>query len=303
MDYSNRSIIAVFIGVVGFSMKSIFIKFSYSSQLDLITIMSLRMLFSLPFFVLAYLCFTRHRNRSENKSNKKLIFTCSLFYFISSISNIAGLQYVSVTTERIILFLIPIFVLILSKTFMKKNYSKKVYFLSLISWLGVVIAFVGGNYSNGVNERDSLVGGGLIFISALSYAAYFMLSDKEMKNNGVMKFNAQVMILACIYSIILMGLSGKKSVVHLYSLSNMLYPFMLAFFSTVIPSFLMMYGIKHCGPEKTAVMNNIGPFITIIIGYITLNETISMLDILGMMIVMFCIISINKINLQKKRAV
>lgn len=305
MDLRKNALFAVIIGVIGFSMKSIFIKFSYENQLDLFSIMSLRMLLSIPFFGLAYLLFKIFGNEgnSTNKTNWKTVISCSIFYFFSSISNIAGLQYVSVTIERIILFLIPVFVLILSRFFLKKIYPIEVYVLSFISWFGVAIALLGNDYPKYTSGDNSLIGMTFIFLSALLYASYFMLSGTEMKNNGVIKFNTQVMILSGIYSIIIALLYEQHSISYFYSFSSVKYPFMLAFFSTVIPSFLMMYGVKHCGPEITATINNVGPFITIIIGYITLGETISFWDVLGMIIVMIAIVKINKIILQQRRLI
>jgi len=305
MDFRKNAVFAVMIGVIGFSMKSIFIKYSYKNQLDLISIMNLRMLFSLPILALVYFFFKIYGNRANltNRTNWKTVISCSILYFVSSISNIAGLQYVSVTLERIILFLIPVFVLILSRFFLKKKYPRDVYILSFTSWFGVAIAFLGSDYPKDSSGNNSLIGILLIFLSALSYACYFMLSGKEMENNGVIKFNTQVMILASIYSIIISLSYEQLSFSYFYSFSSIKYPFMLAVFSTVIPSFLMMYGVKYCGSEITAVINNVGPFVTIIVGYITLDENISLYDILGMIIVMIAIVKINKINFQHRRLI
>lgn len=70
----------------------------------------------------------------------------------------------------------------------------------------------------------------------------------------------------------------------------------MALFSTVFPSFFMMYGVKKLGASKSAIFNNIGPFITLYLGYLILNESITFSDIIGALLVIVGVFSLRRFN-------
>lgn len=290
---NNYSVIAILIGVFGFSLKSIFIKLSYLDGITPISLMFFRMVFSIPFFLMAFLIFKDNFVKTTLQIKLKIIL-CGFLYYISSYSDITGLVYTSVNIERIILFTIPIFVLLISIVFMKKKFSKKVYFLSFFSWIGVSIAFASNQVL--VAKNTHYIGPLLIVLSSITYATYLIISGEVMKKIGFIVFNSQVMIIACLFSLIPMLFEISGTIENLQSVNNFKYPLFLAIFSTVIPSFFMMYGVKHSGAATTAIINNIGPFITMICGYLFLKESIGLFDVIGMCTVMFCVISINKVK-------
>ncbi|MWP49022.1 DMT family transporter [Gilliamella sp. Lep-s21] len=289
----NYSVVAILIGVFGFSLKSIFIKLAYFDGITSISLMFFRMIFSIPFFFVAFLLFKDNLIKTSIQIKLK-IFLCGFLYYISSYSDITGLVYTSVNIERIILFTIPIFVLFISVIFMKNKFSKKVYILSFFSWIGVSIAFVSNQVL--IDKNVHYIGPLLIVLSAITYATYLIISGEVMKKIGFIIFNSQVMIVACLLSLIPMIFEVSGTINNLPSINNFKYPFLLAIVSTVIPSFFMMYGVKHSGAATTAIINNIGPFITMICGYFFLKESIGLFDVIGMCIVIFCVISINKIK-------
>ena len=284
-------IFIVMLGVVGFSLKSIFIKLSYNSGLDFISVMSLRMFFSLPFFIVAYI-FTKKSNVMFNQRKIFIVFLCSLFYFLSSLTDIIGLRYISVALERVILFTIPIFVLIIPLFYKRKKLKKDVLFFSVVSWAGVAFSFSEELFQEGGYSNHVLYGIFLVFISAISYAAFLILSHQGMKESGAINFTAQVMIFNCIYALFLLFYyKGEGGYVYSYTLIH--YPLLLAIFSTVLPSFFMIIGVKYCGPDKVSIMNNIGPFLTMLVGFVFLNEVITIYSIVGLIIVLVSVFFIN----------
>lgn len=290
---NNFSVVAILIGVFGFSLKSIFIKLAYLDGITPISLMFFRMIFSIPFFFVAFLLFKDHFIKTSIQIKFKILL-CGFLYYISSYSDISGLVYTSVNIERIILFTIPIFVLLISAIFMKNKFSKKVYILSFFSWIGVSIAFVSNQVL--IDKNTHFIGPLLIALSAITYATYLIISGEVMKKIGFIIFNSQVMIVACLLSLIPMIFEVSRTINNLPPINNFKYPLLLAIVSTVIPSFFMMYGVKHSGAAITAIINNIGPFITMICGYFFLKESIGLFDVIGMCIVIFCVISINRVK-------
>jgi len=281
------------LGVLGFSFKSIFIKLSYQEGLGIISIMSMRMFFSTPFFLAAYLYAFKKKDVLDFRS---VMFNmgCSALYFISSVLNIAALKYIPVSIERIILFTIPVFVIIVKAFFYHEEISKKKIWLSFFSWLGVSLAFIDDFMTSDKQFENLMFGGIFVLISAISYAFFLVLSSIQIKKTNFIAFNSQIMILACFYTACLIYFIDTDSSKKLYDFSLCLYPFMLAVFSTVLPTFFLMFSLKKCGVEKSAVINNIGPFFTMLSGYFILAEQIYLNDVLGMAIVALSIYLINK---------
>lgn len=280
--HRNNALIAVVAGVAGFSLKSIFIKLAWLEGIDPVSLMGCRMLLSMPFFLLAWICKRREQQQRSGTGVRGIIY-CSVLYYISSLSDMAGLTMISVNIERLILFTIPIFVLLISILFMRKRYPVTAYIAALLSWVGVAIAYYGESHQS--EAMHSLYGVGLIFISAATYAGYFIISGEELKNRGFIVFNSQVMLLSCLYSLIPFLFHTQSIHIIFKDFHFIKYPLLLALFSTVAPSFLMMYGVKKCGPVTVAIINNIGPFFTMVCGCWLLDQPVSFQDLIGMSIV------------------
>ncbi|WP_239650061.1 DMT family transporter [Methylocucumis oryzae] len=103
----------VLLGALGFSSKAIIIKLAYSASanVDAITLMSLRMVFSLPLFLLVACWHNRNPNVMPLKPKQWLMVSLLgvLGYYLSSYLDFTGLYYISAGLERIILFLYPTF--------------------------------------------------------------------------------------------------------------------------------------------------------------------------------------------------
>ena len=113
-----------FIGAILFSTKAIIVKKAFANiHVDALTLLAIRMLFSLPFYLgTAFFI-------GSNKSNQKLsgkgwisIIVLGLFgYYLSSLFDFIGLQYISAGLERLILFLYPSFAVLINAIFFKQK--------------------------------------------------------------------------------------------------------------------------------------------------------------------------------------
>ena len=119
---ARRSFLAglclVLLGAFGFSAKSILVKLAYAAapELDAIALMALRMLFSLPIFLLAA---AWHNRKTQPRPLRRKEWLAVILlgldgYYLASCLDCYGLQYVSAGLERIILFLYPTFVVLFS---------------------------------------------------------------------------------------------------------------------------------------------------------------------------------------------
>jgi drug/metabolite transporter (DMT)-like permease len=283
------------LGIVLFSSKAVMVKLAYNYHVDAISILLLRMVFSFPFYVvIAY--FYRNKNNDIAVGNKDyvwVVFFGFVGYYLASYFDFVGLTYIKASLERIILFLYPTIVIVLNRLFLKQPITKIQSGAIVLTYIGIVVAFWD---EVAISGSDTYLGGFFILLSAITYASYLVGSGWLIPKFGVVKFTAYAMIVSCIcvffhYSIInetdLFGFSWE-----VYFLG-----FLIAIFATVIPSFLVSASIKMISSSNFAIVAGIGPISTIILAAIFLNETLTLLQFFGALVV---IVGILLISLTKK---
>lgn len=271
------------LGVVLFSSKAVMVKIAYKYNVDAISILLLRMLFSFPFYVVvAYI----YRNKiSDVKVVKRdyvwVVFFGFVGYYLASYFDFVGLTYIKASLERIILFLYPTIVIILNRLFLKQQITKVQAGAIGLTYLGIILAFAD---EVAVSGADSYLGGFFILLSAITYASYLVGSGWLIPKFGVVKFTAYAMIVSCFCVFIHYAMISK---IDLFSFTWQVYGlgFLIAVFATVIPSFLVSKSIKMISSSNFAIVAGIGPISTIILAAIFLNETLTLLQMFGALIV------------------
>lgn len=284
------------LGIVLFSSKAVMVKLAYQYEVDAISILLLRMLFSFPFYIIiAYL----YRNQNsevaiKNKDYVWVIFFGFVGYYLASYFDFVGLTYIKASLERIILFLYPTIVLLLNRFFLKQPITKIQAGAIALTYLGIVIAFWD---EVAISGNDTYTGGLFILLSAITYASYLVGSGWLIPKFGVMKFTAYAMIISCICVFIHYSIINKVSLFD-FSWEVYFLGFLIAIFATVIPSFLVSASIKMISSSNFAIVAGIGPISTIILAAIFLNERLTVLQLFGALVV---IIGILLVSLKKRK--
>ncbi len=279
-------------GIVLFSAKAIMVKMAYRFDADALTILLLRMLFALPFYaVIAYRASAKHQDYTfRRKDLFSLILLGFLGYYLASYFDFYGLQFISASLERLILFVYPTLVVIITWVFLNKKPSRIQVYAILITYAGIFIAF-----ANDLSlEADGLWKGAFfIFLSALTYAFYLVGSGQMIPRIGPVRFTAYAMIVSCVMVIIHYAVINTHEVFNqpwqVYALG-----LAMAVFSTVIPSFLISEAIKRMGASDFALYGSLGPISTIIMAIIILNEKLDIYQAAGTIVVIFGVSIINK---------
>jgi drug/metabolite transporter (DMT)-like permease len=269
-------------GSIFFSTKAVIVKYAFKhTAIDAISLLALRMLFSLPFYlVMAWLA-------AKNEPNKKLttkqwlyIFLLGVFgYYLSSLFDFMGLKFISAGIERLILFLYPTFVLLINTVVFKESASKTQWVAVAFTYIGVVLAYF-GELSVQANNAHFLLGSGLIFLCAITFAIYTVGSGRLIPVAGATRFTAYAMLFSTAGIFIHFIVAGNYTILH--SGSNYVgYGFLIAIIATVIPSWLVAMGTKKIGANNAAIISTIGPVSTIIQAHLILGEPIYTLQIIG----------------------
>jgi drug/metabolite transporter (DMT)-like permease len=294
-NYFYNGIILSFLGAVCFSTKAIFVKLAYrETTVDAVSLLALRMLFSLPFFIAtAWISSTRSSNvRFTRLQWLKVAVIGCLGYYVSSLLDFIGLQYISAGIERLILFIYPTLVLVLCSLFFKQRTSTIHWLAVGITYLGLSFAFYGEiDLSKG--GENLVLGSVLVFICAITYAVYIVGSGRLIPLVGAAKFNSYAMGFACVGVLIHFFIQSDHSMFG-FSREVYFYAGLMAMISTVVPSYLISEGIKRIGSDNAAIVGSVGPISTIIQAYYFLNEPFLMWQVLGTALVLGGILLISR---------
>ncbi|HWA33731.1 MAG TPA: DMT family transporter [Cyclobacteriaceae bacterium] len=269
------------LGAICFSTKAIFVKLAYrDSQVDVLALLALRMLFSFPFFVVTAMI------SSGQKSNVKFtarqwvniaVIGC-LGYYISSGLDFLGLKFISAGIERLILFAYPTFVLIMNALWFKEKATARQWIAVGLTYFGLVVAFL--SEARIQEGEDFYFGAAMILLCAVTFATYIVGSGRMIPVVGAAKFNSYAMSFACIGVLVHFFAASEDSLFGLPWIVYV-YAFLMATLSTIIPSYLISSGINRIGANNIAVLASLGPLSTILQAYYILNEEVSLLQITG----------------------
>lgn len=297
--------VITFIGALFFSTKAILVKLAFeNTQTDAVTLLALRMLFALPFYVAIGL-FASNKKSNVYFTRRQWIYILLLGltgYYISSLFDFIGLQYVSAGLERLILFIYPTLAVVLNAIIFRQKVNGYQKLAMVLTYLGIGIAFWGEMKIDSSNPQF-FVGSFFCFLCAVTFAIYIVGSGKMIGETGATKFTSYAMIAAASGIFIHYFATGKT--VHHMDSNLLLYGFLLGIFATVIPTFFMSNGIKKIGSSNAAIISSIGPVSTILQAHFILGERITVAQIIGTILVIIGVLLIgwrtreNSITAQK----
>lgn len=280
------------LGAVLFSCKAIVIKLAYQYEITSISLLGLRMAFSLPFFLLIGY-FRRERSSTNGPLSIRdfiIIVPLGIFgYYLASYTDFLGLQYLTAGMERLILFIYPTLVLILQRLIFKTPIKAVQWVATFICYAGIGLAFSGSDFRIGSNFT---LGASLVFFSALLYSTYVIGSGRFAPRLGTVRFTSLALVAASIAVLAHVYLSGNTLFGHAPQLYA--YGVVLAIFCTVIPSYLVTEGIRRIGPGDAAILGAIGPVATIILEYFILDEHLNLVQGLGAALVIVGVVLIGR---------
>ncbi len=281
----------VFIAAAAFSAKAVMIKLAYRYDVDPITLLSLRMAFSLPFFaVMAAYGEAKTESRVSRGDAAKIVFLGLAGFYLSALLDFMGLLYVSAGFERLILFLYPTIVVLISAVLFGERMTKTVMASLALSYVGVALALSNEARFYG---KDTLYGAALVFGCAFTYAIYLVGADRVIARAGTLRFTGYAMTVSCLAVLVQYGATRGGGIFHLpgpvYRLG-----LLMALVSTVLPVLLMSEGMRRIGAGKTAIISSVGPVFTIFTAYVFLGEKISALQVAGTALIIAGVVSVKE---------
>jgi drug/metabolite transporter (DMT)-like permease len=277
-------VIFALLAAIGFSAKAILVKLAYRYHVDAITLLALRMAFSVPFFI-GVAIWSRLRHAAPlGTQDKLLVLALGLIgYYLSSLLDFLGLQYITAGLERLILFLYPTMTVILTALLYKRAIGGKVLIAMGLSYAGIALVFM---HDAGVREGGGVVlGTALVFLSTLSYSTYLVGAGHAIARIGAARFTAYAMVVASAASLLQFAVTRPLAALDL-PLPVYGFSVAMALFSTVLPVFLLSYAIRRIGSGSASLIGSIGPVSTIGMAWVFLGEQLTLLKIAGSALVL-----------------
>jgi drug/metabolite transporter (DMT)-like permease len=259
--------------------------------------LTLRMMFALPLYLIIFAYYYPRLDSGVKVQFKKdwfLISIVGLFgYYLASWFDFVGLEYISASFERLLLFIYPTLVLLISLVWLKRRAGRREIAALLVTYVGIGISY--HNESLIAGEKAN-IGALYIIMAAITYAVYLVATERLAQRYSPLVFTSLAIIMSAL-AIIIHGflahekLMGFPAEVYYYTAA-------MALFCTVLPSLMVAQGIALIGSNRAAILSTLGPVMTIYMAYLILGEDVTPTQTIGTL----CVIAgVALISLKKKR--
>lgn len=270
------------LGAIGFSGKAIIVKLAYRHGVDAVTLLMWRMLLALPFFLVMAVWAGRGQPTLTRRDWRDIAVLGFTGYYLASFLDFAGLAYITASLERLILYLNPTIVLLISVVCFHHRLQARQLVAMAISYAGVVAVFAHELQFEGASTA---LGAALVFGSAVSYAIYLALSGKVVQRLGALRLAGLASSVACVLCI------GQFLLLRPVAAAAVPAPvFWLSLLNstacTVAPVLLVMLAIARIGAPLSSQVGMVGPMSTLIMGYAILGEPLNAWIGLGTVLVL-----------------
>jgi drug/metabolite transporter (DMT)-like permease len=269
-------------GSVAFSAKAIIVKLAYRHDVDAVTLIMYRMLFALPLFVALAWWAGRGKPPLARRDLGVVAGLGFCGYYLASFLDFSGLQYVTASLERLILYLNPTIVLLLGWLLFRQRVTTRQVLALAVSYAGALLVFGHELQLAGI---DGALGAALVFGSALSYAVYLVYSGKEVRRLGALRLTGWATSVAsglCIAQFLwLRPLSAALVAPEVIWLS-----LLNATLCTFAPVLMVMMAIERIGATLAAQAGMVGPMSTVLLGVWLLGEPFTGWVVAGTLLVL-----------------
>jgi drug/metabolite transporter (DMT)-like permease len=270
------------LGVLGFSFKGILVKLAFESYpVDAVTLLALRMLYSAPFFCAMAWWSSRRPGlaRIARRDMLRLVWFGFIAYYVASLLDFVGLQYITASLERLVMFLYPTVVVILSALLLGKRVTRRAMVALVLSYAGIALVFW-QDVHLAPDAGATLIGGALVFGSASLYALYLVQAGAVINRLTSLRFIAWAMLASTVFVLAQFVLTRPLTAlavparIHWLSLA-------MAIVATVLPVWLTAESVRRMGANAASLVGALGPVFTAGLGAVILGERIEGLQLVG----------------------
>jgi drug/metabolite transporter (DMT)-like permease len=293
--FSNIALAGLIFAILGagfFATKGIVIKLAIGEGIAPITTLTWRMIVAVPIFLTVGV-FSYRKAMATRAPDAPPLLTLPVLlqtlgvgvagYYVASYLDFQALEYISAQLDRLILLTYPFFVVLFGAIFFRRRITLPMVAALLASYLGIALIFF---HDLSFEGEHVLLGSALVFGSAVVYAGYQIFAKPLIDRLGSQLFTSISMSGAGPFVI------GHFLATHPMSdlaVSGNGFLLMLAIgtVSTVLPAYCISAAIGFIGSEKTAIIGNVSPLVTVLLAIFVLSEPFTIWHALGTALVFF----------------
>jgi len=266
-------------GTISFAFRPVLIKLGYgAAPVSATTLLFLRMVLSLPFFAAAG-WWLRNEPPLARRDWAGIVGLGFLGYYLASLLDFLGLQYIPAGHGRLIMFLYPTLVVILSALFLGKRATGRELAALAVTYTGIALV-LSQQLGAPAEHRLFFFGAALVFGSAMCYAVYLVTGSQLIRRVGSMRFTAYTMMVSTAPAVVQFALLESPAALELPGVV-WIYAVLLATVCTVLPVFLVAEALKRIGASQFALIGALGPVTTVLADFMLLDGKLSSLQLLG----------------------
>jgi len=274
------------VGAAFFSTKAIFIKLAFQDQLDAALFLAYRMIFATPVFVaIGIWAYAKRRANGQPPPSLTDVawaaFIGLIGYYVASAFDFAGLQYISASLERLVLFTYPLFVMFIGAALYGEAVSGFGIAAAVVTYVGLAIVFA---VDLPVGGRNTAIGTALVLGAAISFAWHQILAQRVIPRLGSALFTSIALTaagVACVLHQAVLGASGFAASPRFLWLA-----FGCAMVATVLPTFLINAGLARVSSSAVSMIATVSPVVTIGLAITILGEPFTLADAIGSALVL-----------------
>jgi drug/metabolite transporter (DMT)-like permease len=292
LAYRRWGVALAVVGTLVFSFRPILVKLVYVTYpVSPVTLLFLRMTISLPFFLAVAWWLRRDEPRLTARDWAAVAALGFIGYYAASFLDFIGLQYVGAGIGRLILYLYPTLVLLISFLFLHRRPTRRQLAALVITYAGVAL-ILSSQARGGAEGRLFMLGALFVFASSLFYATYLVAGGEMVKRIGSMRFTAYSMAIATLPAVVQFFVLEPLSALELPS-KVWLYAILLATFTTVLPLFIQAEALKRVGATEFALIGALGPVSVAITSALGLDEPFTLVQVVGGALVIFGVLLVS----------
>lgn len=292
------SVLMILIAGISWGSSCLFVDSFTNMGFSSIQCTSIRLIFALPFLHLILLASGIKNYKISLKS--LIIFICSGFFSVLAMCTCYyfAIANTSAAVAAVLLDTAPVFVMIMSAIFFKEKITIKKTIVLIITVIGTALAsgIIGG-------IQGSFIGVAIGLLSGFTYALYSILTPYALReNNSPMACTTFGFTFAAIGSMIITSPENIVNVVSKQSNIPMTILFFLffSFITAVLPFGVYTYALVHIKPDTASLLATSEPVTAAIFGATVLSQTLDVFQIIGIVLVIGAISSLN-LNFKLKR--
>ncbi|MCQ8896942.1 DMT family transporter [Limnobacter humi] len=273
-------------GAVCFSAKAIVVKLAYAHGVDASTLLAMRMLLSLPLFLgaLVYTSLKSHNSERLTLRDYGLIAVTGLLgYYLASLFDFMGLQYITAGLERLILFTYPSLVLLMGCAIRQQWPQPWQLGCMGLAYVGLMVVY---GHETVLTGGNTALGSILVFLSSISYASYLILGERLLKRLGTIRVTALATLVSAAAILVQINIQQPMSVIWQQPAAVWGWSVVNAVLCTFVPVFAVMTAISLIGAPRVSQLGMVGPIATMVLGTVILNEPFTIWHAVGTALVL-----------------